>query len=214
MSIASGNTITWTEFTSAVLSAIQNNCSNRNNLDNITARLRNGYAAQQVKSLSSTIPSGHSGASAHTNYWYAAAPTRPVVAVSDSTIETEWTTFVSAAGAAARSTKIMSAYEITRALGLFQQFMAYHLKQIHSRGQIYGGSTVQYTRYLDNATLGGACTPKYTITAVEQGNIPVISNTDINGSGGVVRQSIFHDGVNYGLIDKENNPYICRTYLY
>ena len=94
-------------------------------------------------------------------------------------------------------------------MGLYQQFMSYHLKPVYSRRQVYNTvesqAVFQGMRYIT-----GTCTPKYTLTAIDPSNIPDVTDADIIS---VVRQSFLHDGINYGMWDSEADPVIARCYL-
>lgn len=216
MSIATNSIITWSDFTTQVLNAIKSACCN---IDSVSSSVPSQLKASSsgttvrtdVKTISTSQPSsGYNGGYVATTWKYSANSSNHIVAVPSSTVNSEWSTFLSAAGINARSNKIIQAYDLTMAMGLCQQFMSFHIKPMCCRLNIYNDNS---TVFRGAKYITGTCTPKYTLTAVEPNNIPEITNADINGRYKIIRESIFHDNSNYGIIDAENNPVLFKSYL-
>lgn len=207
MSIATGSVITWSDLTTLMLNSLKSVCCNIDSFaSNVPTRLRSGQGQVAVKSLTSSVSGG---ASAKTNYWYA-NPSNLITTVTSATVDSEWTTFLSAAGINSRSTKIMQAKDLSLTVGLFQQFMSYHLKPVYSRRQIYNTLETNPGVFQGTKYITGTCTPKYTLTAIEPGNIPQVTDSDITN---IINQSIYTPGSNWGMLDYTNNPNLHRCYL-
>lgn len=205
MSISAGYTITWSDFATTCYSAIVNACCNIDSFKNVPTRLQNGQGQFAVKTQTTGIPDSQS---TQTFTWYA-NPSNGIALVTSANVISEWNTFLTAAGIDVRSNKIIQAKELGLAIGLYQQFMSYHLKPVYSRRQVYNTVESQ-TVFQGIRYITGTCTPKYVLTAIDPSNIPEVTDADIIS---VVRQSFLHDGVNYGMWDSEANPVIARCYL-
>jgi len=205
MSISVGNIITWSDFATACYSAIINTCCNIDSFKNVPTRLQSGQGQLAVKTQTTGVPGSQA---TQTFTWYA-NPSNGIGIVTSVNVANEWNTFLTAAGIDVRSNKIIQAKELGLSMGLYQQFMSYHLKPVYSRRQVYNTvesqAVFQGMRYIT-----GTCTPKYTLTAIDPSNIPDVTDADIIS---VVRQSFLHDGVNYGMWDSEADPVIARCYL-
>lgn len=215
MSIATGQIVTWSELTASVLSALKAVCCNIGQISsNVPARMRSGSGAVVVKSF--TTGQGGSLGAGHPNIWssqqlkFYASPSNLISAVADSTITNssgtgEWDTFLAAANVNSRSNKIIQAKDFGLAIGLFQQFMSYHLKPVYARLEVYATlettSTFKGTKYLDNAALGGACSPKYTLS--DPGANLNVTNADIQT---ITRQNIINENINWGVFSSYENP--------
>lgn len=219
MSIAMNQIITWSDFTDLVINSIKSVCSNIDNVNNVPSYLRSGTGNVNVRNISTSVGGG---GQAQTFRYYAVPVAGTLIkTVTSSTITSEWTSFLNSAGINARSNKIISAYDFTMATALCQQFMSYHLKPVYYRGCIYGANQGWTgTKYLTDTDLGAACSPKssnwsapWNSSGIPATNVPDINNGNINGRYGIIRESIFHDYVNYGIITNENNPVVYRCYL-
>ena len=180
MSIATNSLITWADFSTQCLASIKGVCCNIGGYAaNVPARLKSGQTAIVVKTQVRTRPSGATGGNIQ-NSDYTATPSNLISTVAESTVNAEWNTFLTAAGIDARSNKIIQAKDFTLAVALYMQFMSFHIKPIFTRLQIYntldGALSAPYEgcKYIT-----GACTPTYTLTGINQGNIPEIENSDI-----------------------------------
>lgn len=205
MAISTNSIITWADLTTKCYNAIINTCCNIDSFKNVPTRLQNGNGYLAVRSITVGISGSKS---TQTFTWYGNG-SNLVTIVASSTVSSEWNNFLSAAGINAHSNKVIQAKELGLAIGLYQQFLSYHLKPIYSRRQIYNTveaqSTFSGTRYVT-----GTCTPKYTLTGIDPSSIPEVTNDEIRS---MIRQNLFHDGTNYGMIDYENNPSVTRTTL-
>ena len=205
MSISVGNIITWSDFATTCYSAIINTCCNIDSFKNVPTRLQSGQGQLAVKTQTTGVPGSQA---TQTFTWYA-NPSNGIAIVTSVNVANEWNTFLTAAGIDVRSNKIIQAKELGLSMGLYQQFMSYHLKPVYSRRQVYNTvesqAVFQGMRYIT-----GTCTPKYTLTAIDPSNIPDVTDADIIS---VVRQSFLHDGINYGMWDSEADPVIARCYL-
>lgn len=207
MSITTSQLITWSDLTTSLLNSIKSVCCNIDTFaSNVPTRLRSGQGQVQVYSHTTSVSGG---ASASTQRWYA-NPSNLISVVTTATVESEWTTFLSSAGMSARSTKIMQAKDTGLAMGLCQQFMSYHLKPVHSRRQIYNTLETNPGEFYGTKYITGTCTPKLILTPIEPGNIPAVTNSEISA---VVSQSIINENINWGILDKDNNPNLHRCYL-
>lgn len=211
MSITKNSILTWNDLTNTVLSTIKSKCCNIDTFaSDVPSRLKSGTPNSTSVWSYTTTGSGNKYVK-QTFTFYAYNNTNLISTVSSSTVNNEWNTFLSAANINSRSNKIIQGVELTMAIGLFQQFMSFHLKRIDSRRQIFNTVETQ-TEYFGIKYVTGTCTPKYTLTPIEISNVPVINNNNINGSKGVIRENILNDGINWGILDN-NNPKIHRVYL-
>ncbi|MBO4622348.1 MAG: hypothetical protein J5691_00540 [Bacilli bacterium] len=211
MSIASNSVITWADFSTRCLAALKNVCCNIGGFaSNVPTRLRSGQSQVAVYTQTRSRPSGASGGTIVSSVYYA-NPSNLISTVTEATVNSEWTTFLAAAGIDARSDTVIQMENMGQAIGLYQQFMSYHLKPIYSRRQIYNTLETNPGVFQGTKYIAGTCTPKYTVNPIQPNNVPgFISDAGIRK---VVREGIVHDGVNYGLIDRENNPVNHRCYL-
>lgn len=205
MSISAGNVITWSDFAATCYSAIVNACCNIDSFKNVPIRLQSGQGQFAVKTRTTGIPGSKS---TQTFTWYA-NPSNGIALVTSANVINEWNTFLTAAGIDVRSNKIIQAKELGLVIGLYQQFMSYHLKPVYSRRQVYNTVESQ-TVFQGIRYITGTCTPKYTLTAIDPSDVPEVFNTDITR---IINESISHDGVSWGMLDAENNPVIARCYL-
>lgn len=210
MSITTNSVITWTDLTTTVLNAIKGACCNIDSFAvNVPTRLRSGQGQVAVKSI--TCSSGPAVAS-KTHTWYA-NPSNLISVVASSTVDSEWTAFLKAAGIDARSNKTINVEDLGFAVGLFQQFMSYHLKPVYTRRQIYNTLETNPGVFQGTKYITGTATPKKVLTPVTPGEMPTLTNEDISGRYGIIREGIYHDNSNYGLFDREANPAAYRCYL-
>lgn len=213
MAIITDSTITWENITTALLNALKAVCCNIDSFaSNVPANLKSGTASNPSVWTKTTSQSSTNYGHNYGNQWasqtftfYANNTTNLISVVTSSTVSSEWSTFLSSAGANARSNKVIQAKDYGLAMGLVSQFMAGHLKRVYSTRQILGGSLFQGTKYVT-----GTITPKYQISGLSPSSSETISNSDITS---LVRQNIVHDGVNYGILDREGDPRLHRIYL-
>ena len=148
MSISTNSVITWADLATKCYNAIVNTCCNIDSYKGVPTRLQNGNGYLAVKSLTVGISGSQS---TQTFTWYGNG-SNLVTIVTSSTVSSEWNNFLSAAGINARSNKVIQAKELGLVIGLYQQFLSYHLKPIYSRRQIYNTveaqSTFSGTRYV------------------------------------------------------------------
>lgn len=216
MAISTNSTITWSDLTATVLSSLKNTCCNIDSFaTNVPTRMRSGQGQVAVKSHTTVLTNtagDQGGKTMVTHKWYA-NPSNLISVVSTSTVESEWTAFLTAAGINSKSNKTLNAEELCLAVGLFQQFMSYHLKRVQTRRQVYNTLETNPGVFSGTKYVTGACTPKTTLSGVTPGNIPAITNDDIVGRYGILREALYHDNSNYGVFDLENNPVLYRCYL-
>lgn len=219
MSIVSNSIITWSDFTAKVLSELKAKCCNIGAFSSsLPNRLRYGTGNTSVSVWTRTTSQGGSLGSGHANIWQqqtfsfqannADNTTNRIEVVSEADVNTEWTTFLAAAGINARSTKVIQGKDLCMAMGLCQQFMSGHVKPFHSRRQIYGESEFYGARYAR-----GTISPKYTLTPIEPGSVPVMENSDITGGGQIINQSIINEGVNWGMFTANDAPMVHKCNL-
>lgn len=218
--IANGKTITWSDFTNSCIEALKNVCCNigTSYASGVPSQIKNGAGKTHVHQIVTSVGAGGSPV---THNWYA-NPSNLITLVPVNTVNNEWTAFLSAAGISARSNKIIQAKELGLALGLFQQYLAYHVKRVYTRigayntNAITSGSAgtayncVAYGAYQGNKYVSGTCTPKYKLTAIEPSNIPTVTNGEITN---LINQAIYWPGNNYGMLNSTGNPSVFRSYL-
>ena len=216
MSIATNSVITWADLTTTVLNSLKSACCNIDSFAvNIPTRLRSGQGQVAVKSHTTVLTNtagDQSGKNMVTHTWYA-NPSNLISVVASSTVNSEWTAFLKAAGIDARSNKTISVEDLGLAVGLFQQFLSYHLKPVYTRRQIYDTIETNPGVFQGTKYITGTATPKKVLTPVAPGEVPTLTNEDISGRYGILRESIYHDNSNYGLFDREANPVPYRCYL-
>lgn len=187
MSISSGQLITWADLSSLCLQNIKSSCCNIGNVNNVPTRLRTGQGATLVASTTITAagqnPSNNVLAEGTTTTynWYAVPKSGLISAVAESTVNSEWNTFLSNAGINARSDNLVSAKEVALTVALYQQFISYHIQPISSRRQIYNTVETQ-SNFNHFKYVTGAVTPKYTLTGYtsETTASSEITNSDLN----------------------------------
>ena len=213
MSIATNSLITWADFSTRCLAALKNVCCNIGGFaSNVPTRLRSGQGHVAVYTQNRSRPSGQSGGTITSSTYYA-NPSNLISTVTEASVNSEWTTFLAAAGIDARSNSIIQMENMGQAIGLYQQFMSFHLKPIYSRRQIYNTLETNPGVFQGTKYVAGTCTPKYVLSPVLPGSSYPDGFISDAGIRKVVREGIVHDGTNYGLIDRENNPVNHRCYL-
>lgn len=166
MTLAVNNVISWADFSSICLNSIKSVCCNIDSFDsNVPARLKSGAQTTWVASVTTSKSGGNSGwKNAPYTYNWSVEPRNLISIVASSTVNSEWSTFLNAAGINARSNKLISAHDFALAVGLYMQFMSFHIKSIYSRRQAYNTVETQ-TTYSGNKYITGSCTPKYVLGA-------------------------------------------------
>lgn len=230
MAISSDSIITWADLTSVCYNAIINQCCNIDTYKSVPPKLQQDISIGQINPDNlrikvrdwTGIGIGGSG-STWTASWYANSENL-VPLVSSSDVNTEWNTFLTAAGIDTRSTKVIQAQDLTLAIGLYMQFMAYHLKPIYSRRQIFNTIESQTlftgTKYLTDTILGTAVTPKYTLTGIDPAAVPTVTDEDIQtivknnmGDGRFWGNSSNPDPKDYILFNSYDKPVFSQHYL-
>ena len=210
MSLTAGQVITYSDMSATCLQNIKNVCCNIDSYKNVPAILQNGAGQTHVHTTTTGIPDSQSTQ----NFYYYANPVNKIPIVSTSTVNSEWTTFLSSAGINSRSNKVVQANDCVKIVGLYMQFMAHHLKHVHCRLQATGSGTFTGTKYLPDSWVG-ACSKKYSATAIDPSNIPVVSDTDIARA---VNNCFCNWDENYnwknaGILNTTGNPVPNRNYL-
>ena len=211
MSIATGQTITWTDITTSLLSSLKSVCCNIDSYaSNVPTRMRSNTTTV-VKSITTSV---NAGGRAQTHS-YRAFVTNNITTVTTAKVNSEWSTFLSAANINTRSNKIIQAKDFGLAMGLVQQFMSYHLKPVCTRRQIYNTLETNPGIFYGTKYVEGTCTPKYTLTPIEPSNIPDVNNSDIEN---VIKNSIVNYNssgtyLNGGMLSATDNPIPYRSYL-
>lgn len=205
MSLAAGQIITWTDLSTTCLNSIKNVCCNIDSYKNVPGVLQQNAGQVNVHITTTGVP----GSKATQNFYYYANPQNTIPLVTFATVNSEWTTFLSAAGINTRSNTVVQTCDFGKVMGLYMQFMGHHLKHVHCRLQIYNKGIFTGTKYLDDATVGHL-TPKYTLTPIEPGNIPETTDNDITN---IVLNTLQNPGLNWGIMDTSGNPIVNRNYL-
>lgn len=195
-----GNMITWSAFAQTCYDAILDTCCNIDTFKGVPSNLQSTQGTANVYTISDI---GISRSKSKKSATWTATPHDLISLVTSTTVENEWHTFLTQAGVDVRSNKVIQAQEIGLLIGLYMQFMAFHLKPIYSRRQIFNASTVlfQGTQYKS-----GDIFPNYTLTPVELNNIPDVTNVDIQD---IVRKNLGDgesDWTKYILFSAYNNP--------
>lgn len=206
MAIVTDNIITWADLATTCYNAMVGACCNIDNINNVPTRLKPDSAYLAVKSHSGIGISGSE--SKWTATWYGDG-TNLISSVPASTVSSEWNTFLTAAGIDVRSNKVIQAKEVGLVIGLYQQFLAFHLKPIYSTRQVYNTAEAQ-SLFQSMRYVTGICTPKYTLTAIDPTSNPEVSDADIVN---VINQAIYNPGKDWGMLDSINNPVITRSFL-
>ena len=225
MAIATDSRITWSELTTSVLNSIKSVCCNIDTFAaNVPNNLRYGTASDINVWDYTTSGSGHLFA-AQRYIFISKYNINLISTVPTSTVNSEWSSFLTAAGINAHSNKLIQANEFGLAIGLCSQFMSYHLKRVYSKRQLISGLTqrdstwysgdgvlFQGTKYVSGIIGGVALSPKYTLSGIQPSlPVPVVTDANITST---VRQNIIHDGTNYGILDRESQPVLHRVYIY
>lgn len=205
MSLAAGQIITWTDLSTTCLNSIKNVCCNIDSYKNVPDVLQQNTGQVNVHTIATKTLDGK----VIHNFYYYANPQNTIPLVTFATVNSEWTTFLSAAGINTRSNKVVQACDFGKAMGLYMQFMGHHLKHVHCRLQIYNRGIFTGTKYLGDAIVG-RLTPKYTLTPIEPGNIPETTDNDITN---IVLNTLQNPGLNWGIMDTNSNPIVNRHYL-
>lgn len=185
MAVSTNNLLTWSDFSSICLDSIKSVCCNIDQFAaDVPSRLRSGAGTTWVKSVTTSASGGNAGwGGAPYTYNWSIQPGNLITLVSSSTVNSEWTTFLNAAGITNRTNKLITAYDFTCAVGLYMQFMSFHIKPIYSRRQGYN-TIEQQAVYQGCKYVSGALTPKYTLpephSASENSEIETIVNQNIN----------------------------------
>lgn len=193
MAFITNTLITWKDFADTCYNAMVGVCCNIDSYAaNVPTRLRAGQGQVQVYSITTNIPGSQS---TQTNRWYANPNQNNLISVvSSNTVKNEWAQFLYDAGVrssnnfatpdTSHTNKVMDGKEIGLMVGLYMQFLAYHVKPVYSRRQIYNTietnpGIFQGSQYLDNAKLGSGVTPKYTLSPIDPSTFPSITDADI-----------------------------------
>ena len=214
MSILTDNVITWADLVTICYNAITDTCCNIGNINNVPVRLRydpdtpdTDYSALNVKSISNI---GVSGSQSKWTATWSAKGTNLISKVDAATVSSEWNTFLTAAGIDTRSNKVIQAKDMSLAIGLYQQFLAFHVKPVYSTRKVYNTAEAQ-SLFQSMKYVTGVCTPKYTLTGINPDTNPDVTNIDIEN---IVKQAIVNPDVDWGMLDSINDPVITKSYLY
>lgn len=180
MSIATNSIITYSDIAPIVLNSLKSVCCNIDSYSsNVPNRLRTGQGQVQVKDITTLPPSiDYYGGWIQQTFRFYANPSNLISIVTSSTVNSEWNTFLSTAGINSRSNKIIQTVDIGKIMGLFMQFMSYHVKPIYSRRQIYNTIESQ-ALYQGCKYVTGTYTPTYTASSINPTSIPTINDSDI-----------------------------------
>lgn len=215
MAISRGNLITWVELTDRLLATLKTVCCNIGSYkSDVPSRLRVGTpVSTAVKSITTTA-TGWGSPQTFTFYANNGGNNNLIPIVDVNTIQSEWDTFLSAAHINARSNKVINFKDFGLVTGLISQFMAFHLKPINSKRQIFNTVEAQSeyngTKYLDNNAIGSACIPKYDSSPVDPTDIPVTTDEDIKN---IVDQNIYRPGVDLGILNRCGDPRFHKVSL-
>lgn len=201
MAINVNDQITWVDFITACFLNIKDICCNIDTYKDVPENLRAGATQTAVKTLTTSV---NAGGTAKTYTWYA-NPSNLIDLVSSDIVNSEWITFLTDAGIDTRSNKIIQANDLTLAVGLFMQFMSYHVKLIYSRRQVYDTVTAQ-TVFQSSKYVTGTVAPKYTLAGINANSIPTITDANITN---IVNQNFTANE----LIKKYSNQSISRYQL-
>lgn len=207
MAINTNYIVTWTDLAKICYDAMISVCCNIDNVNNVPFRLREGNGGRiTVHSINGI---GIRGSKAKWNTAWYGEGANLISSVSALKVNSEWDAFLTAAGINSRSNKVLQAKEIGLLVGLYQQFLAFHLKPVYSIREVYKTVEPQElfrgTRYVP-----GECIPKYTLTGIDPNNVPTISDTDIVE---VLRQAIYRPDVDWGMLDSISNPMVSKSFL-
>lgn len=195
-----GNMMTWSSFAQTCYDAIVNTCCNIDSYDGVPSNLQSTQGTANIHTISDI---GISRSKSKKSATWTATPHTLISLVSSTDVESEWHTFLTQAGVNVRSDKVIQAQEIGLLIGLYMQFMAFHLKPVYSRRQIFSESSVvfQGTQYKT-----GIVIPDYTLTPIELDNVPDVTNEDIQ----TIISKNLGDGKNdwskYILFNAYNDP--------
>lgn len=193
--------ITWRSLVEVCFDAIIEVCCNIDSYKGVPTRLQDGQGRFTVltKAINQT-----SSQSTRTATW-TTTPTNLVSVVSSSTVSTEWVTFLTAAGIDVHSDKVVQAKEACLLIGLYMQFMAYHLKPVCSSRQVYNLAESQVP-FSGTKYVSGTVAPAYTLPGINPSEYPVVTDADIEN---VVKKNVGDgEGVwsDYTLFTSYNDP--------
>jgi hypothetical protein len=206
MAISAGSTITWADFATRCYNTFTGQCCNIGSYySNVPNRLRSGSGTPAIYTISNIgIAESESKWSAT---WYA-NPGNLIQVVAVATVQSEWNAFLSAAGIDARSNELIKAKEFAMAVGLYMQFLAYHVKPIYSRRQIYNTvesqSNFAGVQYLSDSILGAAVTPYYNLRT---------TNPDTYDPLIMVKNQYMLEGWTWGMFTAYDNPRHPYAYI-
>ena len=202
MSIAQNSLITWSDLSAKCLSSIKSICCNIGSYaSNVPSRLRSGQGAVTVASVTAGKVGGGSNIGAPFTYYWDASPRSGLIGiVTAATVDSEWNSFLNAAGIKidSRTNKLVSARDLAYTIGLFMEFMSYHVKPVYSRRQIYNTIESQSV-YQGCKYISGSFTPAYTLTPIEPSG-----NAEIDDSA--VTTIIDRNLNAWWMMQKCNNP--------
>lgn len=180
MPIITNNVITWNEMNATCLEAIVNMCCNIGTSfpSSIPQKMRAGTGREIVKSIQTQ---------AYTYNFYANPTSGLISMVPRSTVDNEWNTFLRLAFSDDpsdptlsnyRANKTMTARELGLTIGLYMQFMSYHVKLVNTKRKIYN-TIQQQSEFFGCKYVTGSITPKYTLNTSENAPIPELSSSDV-----------------------------------
>jgi len=210
MTLAVNNIVTWADFASICLNSIKSVCCNIDSYSSdVPARLKSSAATTTVKSITTSKSGGNSGwKNAPITYSWNVRPYNTISIVYTSTVNSEWNTFLNAANINSRSNKVISPHDFTLAVGLYMQFMSFHIKPIYSRRQAY--NTVESQSVWQGCKyVSGTCNPSYTL-----GANAIITQTGQTSTNNAQIQSDINNNIDaYRLFRRYDNPSITRHIL-
>jgi len=237
MTIGIGQIITWADLSATCLNSMKSVCCNIDEYKSVPAILKTGTAKQLVYTWEGSIPSSESK---RYYYFYATPGDNTIPLITSDTVNNEWTAFLQTAGIDIRSHKLVQSTDFGKAMGLYMQFMAHHLKHVYCKLQILrnGDSTFSGTKYLSDAQVG-TLTPKYILNGVEPGYTPkpgeltytrntnedlvynqtthkyefVPGTQEDSNIIDIINNCIYNPGLDNGLLNRNNNPAVNVTYL-
>lgn len=194
--------ITWRSLIEICFGAITSACCNIDTYKNVPARLQAGQGQFTVYTRDGI---GITESNAKWSTSWTTTPANLISIVTSSSVDSEWRAFITAAGIDAHSNKIVQAKEMGLFIGLYMQFMAYHLKPVCSSRKVYNTAESQIPFY-GTKYVNGTVAPLYTLPGIDPNNIPIMADSDIIE---VVKRNI-GDGEgtwkDYILFNSYNNP--------
>jgi hypothetical protein len=216
MTISRGNLITWSDLTDRLLVTLKSVCCNIDSYkSDVPSRLRVGTpASTAVRYITTTNVTGSGSVQTFTFYANNGGSNNLIPIADTNVIRTEWENFLSAAHIDTRSNKVINFKDFGLVTGLISQFMAFHLKPINSKRQIFNTIETQSeyngTKYLDDTAIGATCIPKYDSSPVDPTDIPVVTDDDIQN---IVNQNIYRPGVDLGILNRGGDPRFHKVSL-